>query len=65
MTQNTFHYKDACDNVRDLRLVHKRGDNFGAIQACRDVWGTQHKWRYFSSYGGWTEGAAIDWPAGN
>ncbi len=54
LTQNTFHYKGACDNVGDLRLVHKRGDNFGAIQACIKGLGL----RYFSSYGVWTEGAA-------
>ncbi len=59
LTQNTFHYKGDCgDNVGDLRLVHKRGENFGAIQACIDVWGTQHEWRYLSSDEGWTEGAA-------
>ncbi len=49
---------DACGNVGDLRLIHNRGENFGAIQACRNVSGTEHKWRYFSSNGAWTEGAA-------
>ncbi len=46
----------ACDNVGDLRLVHvhKRGENFGAIQDCIGGFG----WRYLSRGGGWTEGAA-------
>ncbi len=63
LTQNTFHCKGACDNVGDLRLVHKRGENFGAIQACVYVEFTyfssnNNYWRYFSSNGAWTEGAA-------
>ncbi len=43
-----------CNNIGDLRLVHNRGENFGAIQSCIEGYG----WRYFSSYGAWTEGAA-------
>ncbi len=61
LTQNTFHYKGGCgDNVGDLRLVHKIGENFGAIQACVYIGGAlnSNNWRYFSSYGAWTEGAA-------
>ena len=64
LTQNTSHYKGRCDNVGDLRLVHKRGENFGAIQACIYVEFTNspsinnNYWRYFSSNGAWTEGAA-------
>ncbi len=54
LTQNTFHYKGACDNVGDIRLVHKRGDNFGAVQVCIRFDG----WRYLSRGGAWTEGAA-------
>ena len=55
-------FKGTCDNVGDLRLVHNRGENFGAIQACGDVHyndGTSStEWRYVSSDGAWTEGAA-------
>ncbi len=50
-------YKGGCNNAGYLRLVHKIGENFGAIQACIGYY-SSNQWRYFSRGGAWTEGAA-------
>ncbi len=45
--------------------TNKRGDNFGAIQACVYV-NTSNQWRYFSRGGGSAgQKELLDWPAGN
>ncbi len=57
LTQNKL---GNCNNnsIGDLRLIHNRGGNFGAIQVCQLISGLHNEWRYFSSNGAWTDRAA-------